>query len=451
MTRLGFLSYDPTPVEAQRPPGPAPPHGPAGRRTRHRPPVSAVLSSAVLLASLSLTLPLSVCGAAADPRAHSAVHLGVSASTTDKKMSSKGGGPYRAPTPGKQLSRACPRLGPGTQQQAPCSGQPRNAACPALRDRPWRHEGHPSAVNDTISQDCKILDDKGCRDSPESPGASSTVLSNNEPPRGLPVSPPGDFSTAPPPGLDTGARPESPFPEHNQPVHHSCWEYRKEQGNSDPAGTNQRHKETDFTVLGSEDSDAKLLLQELPGRMPGKDAQAGCRLSPPSADAPPGRTTAPPPNPQTGSRRKCPPPSGSLAVLAAHWLLRPSVRGGWGLLREGGTLGPRLREGPGLPQTPGKQSFSKLHLSPTLASSHAGQGQAEDAAVLRVKQAVDWIPPRSPQKSSFSFCNGSVIHLARLKLSLRGPTTHFCPELGSAQSGCGRILTAGPDQSTSNK
>lgn len=71
----------PNPVEAQRPPGPAPPHGPAGRRTRHRPPVSAVLSSAVLLASLSLALPLSVCGAAADPRAHSAVHLGVSVPT----------------------------------------------------------------------------------------------------------------------------------------------------------------------------------------------------------------------------------------------------------------------------------------------------------------------------------------------------------------------------------
>ncbi|EQB78237.1 hypothetical protein CB1_000707003 [Camelus ferus] len=109
---------------------------------------------------------------------------------------------------------------------------------------------------------------------------SFSITSSDTPKHQVPVSPPGDFSTAPPPGLDTGARPESPFPEHNQPVHHSCWEYRKEQGNSDPAGTNQRHKETDFTVLGSEDSDAKLLLQELPGRMPGKDAQAGCRVRP---------------------------------------------------------------------------------------------------------------------------------------------------------------------------
>lgn len=84
--------------------------------------------------------------------------------------------PEQAPVPpGPQGAHSQGRARPSLW--CPCNS-------PALRDRPWRHEGHPSAVNDTISQDCKILDDKGCRDSPESPGASSTVLSNNEPPRG---------------------------------------------------------------------------------------------------------------------------------------------------------------------------------------------------------------------------------------------------------------------------
>lgn len=102
------------------------------------------------------------------------------------------------------------------------------------------------------------------------------------------------------------------------------------------------------------------------------------------------------------------PPSRSRAVLAAHWLRRPSVCRGRGLPREGGIPGPRLRERSRAAPDPRRASdqlplgvpspFNFAALLPSapcsfklFQSSHPVQDQVEDAAVLGVKQAVDWI------------------------------------------------------------